>query len=126
MVGISNIIYFWGNLQPKGVGMSERLNYYLTIGIAGGIGSALTAVGNAFGFSRRIKSVEDSMKCFDKRKTDYRTIKEQDINCKASIALINLESSHHANAINSLKKEQKEGFDGVHQRLDTLICGNGE
>jgi len=101
--------------------MADRTGYYLTIAVSGFIGAGLTAVGNAFGFSRRIKDVEDSVKCFNKRKEDYYTKTEQNGNRDATKELIAIRFEHHSEMIEALTVVQKEGFDGVHQRLDDLI-----
>jgi len=101
--------------------MSEKLNYWLAITGATFLGSGITALGNAFGFSRRIKSCEDSDKCLKKLISECYTKAEQDNNRDATKELMVTRFDHHAKAISELKAEQKKGFDGVYTRLNQLI-----
>ena len=101
--------------------MSEKIHYWLGLGAASIVGSGVTALGNAFGFSRRIKNCEDSDKCLKKLISECYTKAEQDNNRDATKELMATRFDHHTKAISELKSEQKEGFDGVYTRLNQLI-----
>ena len=109
--------------------MADRTGYYLTIGIAGFIGAGLTAVGNAFGFSRRLKSNEiatkeneeslkDVIKCLHKTKEDYYSREEQDANRDATKELMRVQLTQHTEAIEKLEKTLDSGLKEIFSRLN--------
>ena len=100
--------------------MSEKLNYWLAIAGAGVLGSSITAVGNAFGFSRRIKNCEDSGKYLEGKISECYTKKEQDDKRIATMILMQERADHHAELLSKLEVSTEKGLAAIFGRLNNM------
>ena len=83
--------------------MPDKSHYYLSLGFAAFLGAIVSAIGNAFGFSRRVSALE-------KRQENCYSKTEQDKACAASCELMRVHLEHHSEAITQLSKDMKAEF----------------
>ena len=88
-------------------------------------GALVMAVGNAFGFSNRLKKAEDSIACIKKSKAEYVTKPECIDKLKSTEKVVDLQFGQHTKEITELKAAQEKGFNTVFEKLDRIIANGG-
>jgi len=88
-------------------------------------GALVMAVGNAFGFSNRLKKAEDSIACIKKSKAEYITKPDCNDKLKATEKIVDLQFDRHTEQIADLKASQEKGFSAVFEKLDRIIANGG-
>jgi len=97
----------------------------LVAGGAGLFGAIATAIGNAFGFNRRLNKMESSVDCIKRSKADYMTKPDCTEKLNATEKIVDLQFGRHTEQIQDLKESQEKGFSAVFEKLDRIIANGG-
>ena len=97
----------------------------LVAGGAGLFGAIATALGNAFGFNRRLNKLETSVDCIKKSKAEYVTKPECVDKLKSTEKVVDLQFKQHTKEITELKASQEKGFNTVFEKLNRIIANGG-
>ena len=97
----------------------------LVAGGAGLFGAIATALGNAFGFNRRLNKLETSVDCIKRSKAEYVTKPECIDKLKSTEKVVDLQFGRHTEQIADLKASQEKGFSAIFEKLDRIIANGG-
>ena len=101
----------------------SKMQYWLTLAGVGFFSSSVTAVGSTLGLTRRVKVVEESVRCIHQSKDNYLLKTDQDKAREATMVLMTERAEHHAALLKTLEATTQIGLAAIYKRLDKMDSG---
>ena len=101
----------------------NKIQYWLTLAGVGLFSASVTAVGNALGLTRRVKVVEESVRCIHKSKDNYVLKTDQDKARESTMVLMAERAEHHAALLKTLETTTQLGLAAIYERLNKMDAG---
>ena len=98
----------------------NKMQYWLTLAGVGFFSASVTAIGNALGLTRRVKGVEESVRCIHQSKDKYLLKTDQDKARKATMVLMTERADHHTKLLENLEKSTQAGLADICAQIKLL------